>query len=153
MSRKTVRFETPNLAASSSAVTFLLPKSKNTVSKRRSVFSIVKQLRLGFFLRKGVQVAEYLFRGMQNGMFPAKGGKLFRKFLFPGTGKFISVSVSAGVPLFHAGEKLVKLAVKVFPVSVPQGKPHAKADNTLYPGLGAVVKDAGKVFPCVVDKG
>ena len=64
MSRKTVRFETPNLAASASAVTFLLSKSKNTVSKRRSVFNIVKQPWLGFFLRKGVQVAEYFFRGM-----------------------------------------------------------------------------------------
>lgn len=90
---------------------------------------------------------------MQNGMFPAESGKLFRKFLFPGTGKFISVSVTADVPLFHAGEKPVKLAVKIFPVPVPQGKPHTKADNTLYPGLGTVVKDAGKVFLCVVDKG
>ena len=86
-------------------------------------------------------------------MFPAKGGKLFHKFLFPGTGKFISVPVSADVPLFHAGEKPVKLPVKIFPVSVPQGKPHSEADNAFHPGLGAVVKDAGKVFPCVVDKG
>ena len=86
-------------------------------------------------------------------MFPAKGGKLFRKFLFPGTGKLVAVPVSADIPPFHAGEKPVKLPVKIFPVPVPQGKPHTEAYNTLYPGLDAVVKDAGKVFPCVVDKG
>ena len=90
---------------------------------------------------------------MKNAAFPAEGGELFFQPPAVRAGKFVAVSVGADVPLFHAGEKPVELAVKIFAVSLPEGESHAERDDALYPGLGAVVKDAGKVFPCVVDKG
>ena len=90
---------------------------------------------------------------MKNAAFPAEGGELFFQPPAVRAGKFVAVSVGADVPLFHAGEKPVKLPVKIFPVAFPEGESHAERDDALHSGLGAVTEDAGKVFFRVVDEG
>ena len=46
----------------------------------------------------------------------------------------------------------VQLPVKIGPVSLPQGKPHAEADDAFHPSLGAASEESHQIFLGIVEK-
>ena len=66
---------------------------------------------------------------------------------------FVAEAVSALVFLAQAWEVRIELLIKIFPVAVPEGKPHAEAEDAAHARFHTIGQYAAEVFLRVVQKG
>lgn len=64
----------------------------------------------------------------------------------------VLIAVQPDIFFFQVWEQFVQLAVKIFPVSLPQRQPHAEANDTEDMGLSAQIQYAGNILFRVVDE-
>ena len=58
-----------------------------------------------------------------------------------GTGALISIPKPTYVLLFHAGEMLVQLCIKEFPIAFPQSNAHTETANAFYTSIKTVFQN------------
>ena len=64
-----------------------------------------------------------------------------------GTGTLIAVAKLSNISVFHAGEVLVQLLIKILPVAVPQGNAEAEVHDDLHPCRKAIIQQTLEILP------
>lgn len=64
----------------------------------------------------------------------------------------VLIAVQPDIFFFQIWKQFVQLAVKIFPVSLPQRQAHAEANDTEDMGLSAQIQYAGNILFRVVDE-
>ena len=62
----------------------------------------------------------------------------------------IGIPKPTHVLLFHAGEMLVQLCIKEFPIAFPQSNAHTETANAFYTSIKTVFQNAAEILLCII---